>query len=60
MSRMSQVFERLLNKKNKTFMCNKLSVKLYSFYKNYDTQYCSNLCARTMKKYTRQRKKCWR
>ena len=37
---MSKVFERLLDKQIETFMSNKLSIKLYGFRKNYNTQYC--------------------
>ena len=41
LSRMSKVFEKLLNKQIETFMSNKLSTKLSGFRKNYNTQYCS-------------------
>ena len=37
---MSKVYERLLYKQIKTFMNNKLSIKLSGFCKNYNTQCC--------------------
>ena len=39
LSHMSKVFERHMYEQIETFMSNKLSMKLCSFLKNYDTQY---------------------
>ena len=40
LSHMSKVFERLLYKQIETFINNKLSINLFNFCKNYNTQYC--------------------